>query len=211
MFQKSNEIFTQFKEDISKSIKEEDKLNEVIDVTERYIEICTLFDTLFSLSRTTCGSLTNDIIDKLKIIIKKVMICWRNLRFSSKMPKIHGIEDHLLDQIIKYGGIGCFIEDFIEQAHQYGMLEERKTANMRDRVKSAHNHSKMEMIRNNGQVINKILEVKRQTSRVIKKRKLQDSKTINTIKKQKIRDKCYEQSLENKETMMDDYDLKPRI
>ena len=72
MFQKSNEIFSEFKEDISKSIKEKDKLNEVIDVTERYIEICTLFDTLFSLSRTTCGSLTNDIIDKLKLIIKKL-------------------------------------------------------------------------------------------------------------------------------------------
>jgi len=160
-------------------------LNEVVDVTERYIEICTLFDTLFSLSRTTCGSLTNDIIDKLKIIIKKVMICWRNLRFSSKMPKIHGIEDHLLDQIIKYSGIGCFIEDFIEQAHQYGMLEERKSANMRDRAKAALNHSKMEMIRNNGQVINKILEVTRQTSRVIKKRKLLDTKTINNNKKRK--------------------------
>ena len=39
------------------------------------------------------------------------------------MPKIHGIEDHLLDQIIKYNGIGCFIEDFIEQAHQYECLK----------------------------------------------------------------------------------------
>ena len=117
IFQNSNEIFTQFKEDISKLIKEEDKINEVIDVTERYIEICTLFDILFSLSRTTCGSLTNEIIDKLQIVIKKVMLCWRNLHFSSKIPKIHGIEDHLLDQIIKYSGIGCFIEDFIEQAH----------------------------------------------------------------------------------------------
>ena len=61
------------------------------------------------------------------------MLCWRNLRFSSKMPKIHGTEYHFLGQIIKYNGIGCFIEDFIEQVHQYGMLEERKLANMRDR------------------------------------------------------------------------------
>ena len=45
-----------------------------------------------------------------------------------------------------------FIEDFIEEAHQYGMLEERKSTNMRDRVKAAHNHSEMEMIRNNGKV-----------------------------------------------------------
>ena len=162
-------------------------MNEVIDVTERYIEICTLFDTLFSLSRTTCGSLTNEIIDKLQIVIKKVKLCWRKLRFSSKMPKIHGIEDHLLDQIIKYSGIGCFIEDFIEQAHQYGMLEERKSANMRDRAKAALNHLKMEMVRNNGQVINKILEVIRQTSRGIKKRKLLDTKTINNNNKKYVK------------------------
>ena len=80
------------------------------------------------------------------------MLCWRNLRFSSNIPKIHGIEDHVLDQIVKYNGIGCFIEYCIEQDHQYGMLEERKSANMRDRVKTAHNHSKMEMVRNNGKV-----------------------------------------------------------
>ena len=73
------------------------------------------------------------------------MLCWRYLRFSSKMPpKTHGIKDHLLDQIIKYNGMGYFIEGFIEQAHQYVMLGERKSVNMRDRVKAAHNHSKMQ-------------------------------------------------------------------
>ena len=71
------------------------------------------FDTLFSLSRTICGKITCEIIEKSRIIIQKVILCWRNLRFSSKMPKLHGIEDHLLDHIIKYNGIGCFIEDFI--------------------------------------------------------------------------------------------------
>ena len=54
------------------------------------------------------------------------------------------------------------------------MLEERKSANMRDREKAAHNHSKMEMIRNNGKVINKIIEIKRNT-----KRKTIGPRTIN--------------------------------
>ena len=40
-----------------------------------------------------------------------------------------------MDQIIKYNGIGCFIEDFIEQAHQFGMLDEKVISNMRDRKK----------------------------------------------------------------------------
>ena len=73
------------------------------------------------------------------------------------MPKIHGIEDHLLDQIIMYNGIRYFIEDFIEQVYQYGMLEEKKSANVIDRNKTAHNYSKMEMIRNDCKVINKII------------------------------------------------------
>ena len=68
----------------------------------RYIEICTLFDSLFSLSRTLTGKLTTKIIEKLEIfVIDKTMICLRNLRLSTKIVKINGIEDHLLDQIKK--------------------------------------------------------------------------------------------------------------
>ena len=80
----------------------------------RYIEIFTMFDSLFSLSRTLIGKITPKIIEQLEIVIDKTMSCWRNLRFSTKRDKIHGIEDHLLDQIKKYNGIGCFIEDIIE-------------------------------------------------------------------------------------------------
>ena len=43
------------------------------------------------------------------------------------MPKIHGIENHLLDHIKKYNVIGCFIEDFIDQAHQFLMNDEKRT------------------------------------------------------------------------------------
>ena len=46
----------------------------------------------------------------------------------------------------KYNGIGCFIEDFIEYSHQFGMIDKRSTGNMRDRVKASMNHSKMESI-----------------------------------------------------------------
>ena len=91
---------------------------------------------------------------------------------------MHCTEDHLLDQIIKSNRIRCFVEDLIEQTHQYGILEERKSANMRDRSKAAHNYSKMEMIRNNGKVIDKIIEVRRNIRRVQKKRKSVDAKII---------------------------------
>ena len=115
IFQSSNGIFNQFKISISKFISEEIQINELNDVTERYIELCSLFNTLFSLSRTICGEIIGETVEKMRIIIQKVMLCWRNLRFSSKIPKIHGIEDHLLDQIIKYNGIGCFIENLLNK------------------------------------------------------------------------------------------------
>ena len=67
------------------------------------------------------------------------------------MVKIYGITDHLLDQI-KNNGIWCFIEDFIEQANQFGMLVEKWTADMRDRVKALFNYSKMESIFNNNEI-----------------------------------------------------------
>ena len=63
------------------------------------------------------------------------------------------------------------------------MFEERKSANTRNRIKAAHIHSKMEMIRINGKVINEIIEVKINTRRVQKKRKSIDTKTIKKLKK----------------------------
>ena len=50
-----------------------------------------------------------------------------------KIRKIHGVEDYLFEQIQKFNGIGCFIKDFIVQAHQFGMLDEKRTGKTRDR------------------------------------------------------------------------------
>ena len=101
----------------------------------------------------------------INIVIEKTMLCWRNVRLSIKMVKIHGIEDHLLDQVKKYNGIDCFIEDFIEQEHQFGMLDEKRTANMRDRTKASFNNSKNESISNNGEGKLKIEQVRMQIRR----------------------------------------------
>jgi hypothetical protein len=62
-----------------------------------------------------------------------------------KMPKIHGLEDHLIASMGQWNGTGNFLEDFVEQAHQFGITkEEKRTANMRDRVRAANSHSKWE-------------------------------------------------------------------
>ena len=51
---------------------------------------------MYGCSVVVTGEITQRIIEKLEIVITKTMICWRNLRLSTKMVKIHGIEDHLL-------------------------------------------------------------------------------------------------------------------
>ena len=101
-------------------ISDEKVLLILDDQLNRYIEICILFDTLFSISRTPCGDMDDSKLKNLNKIITLCMLKWKNLRLSIIMIKIHGIEDHLFNQIKKINDIGCFIEDFIEQTHQFG-------------------------------------------------------------------------------------------
>ena len=44
-----------------------------------------------------------------------------------QMIKLHGVEDHLFDQTKHCNGISCFIEDVIEQTHQFGNLDESRS------------------------------------------------------------------------------------
>ena len=115
--------------------------------------------------------MSEEIIDKLEIIIKKILLCWRNLHLSTKMVKIHDLDDHLLNQIKKYNGIGCFVENFIEQARQFGMIDEKLPVNIRDRVKTSINHLKMDILSLNGEVRSKIKQVTINTRKTRNKRK----------------------------------------
>ena len=58
-----------------------------------------------------------------------------------KMIKKHGVEDNLFEQIEKFNGIGYFIDNFIEHAYQFGMLDEKRTGKMRDINKDFVYHS----------------------------------------------------------------------
>jgi hypothetical protein len=117
---------------------------EVINIVRRYSELCTIFDYLFLMARTPAGELTGVILDKTRRCLHVMMLKWRDLRLSMKMPKIHALEDHLIATMKQWNGTGDFLKDFIEQAHQFGMKEEKRTTNMRDRVTAANSHSKWE-------------------------------------------------------------------
>ena len=91
------------------------------------------------------------------------------------------------------------------------MLDEKRTANMRDRTKASFNHSKNESISNNGEVKLKIEQVRIQTRRNQIKRKPMDEKTKKKIKRQTIRDECFEQCMNNNASKIADYNLLPRV
>jgi len=42
---------------------------------------------------------------------------------KSVSPKPNSIEDHLVEQIIRFSGIKDFCEDFIEKSHQDGIID----------------------------------------------------------------------------------------
>ena len=117
---------------------------EVDDMIKRYIEIMTLFDFLFSLARTPSGEATEEIIATTKKVVDVLRVKWRDLRLTRGMPKVHALFTHLVPQMQKWNGIGDFLEDFVEQAHQTGVKEEYRTHGMRDRSKASQTHSKWE-------------------------------------------------------------------
>ena len=159
LFQNAESIFEKLKHHLINASTRVCNDEEIEDMTKRYIELCTLFDGLFNRARTKSGEASEEIINETKQYVTAIMVKWRDMNLSTDMLKIHGIEDHLVNQMQRYNGIGCFIKDFIEQAHQFGMKDEKRTANTRDRCRVANSHSKWEKMAQNIQVIAKKEEV----------------------------------------------------
>ena len=159
LFQNAESIFEKLKVHLINAGTRVCNDEEIEDMTKRYIELCTLFDGLFNRARTKSGEASEEIINETKQYVTAIMVKWRYMNLLTDMLKIHGIEDHLVDQIQRYNGIGCFIKDFIEQAHQFGMKDEKRTANTRDRCRVANSHSKWKKMAQNIKVIAKKEEV----------------------------------------------------
>jgi len=107
-----------------------DELAERIRVTQ----VClTSFDGLYS--RLRCGSIDDvGFLDDIKEFLKAALQSWRLLGLSIS-PKVHLLEDHVIDFVQREGGLSHHDEEFVERAHQKGLKFNQMTRrNMRDAV-----------------------------------------------------------------------------
>jgi len=75
------------------------------------------WDSIFS--RIHQSNPMQEFCDKLQVDIDVAMAQWRDLKLSVT-PKLHGLECHVVAQMILFGGIKDLLEYWVEQEHQIG-------------------------------------------------------------------------------------------
>ena len=85
-------------------------MDDIWQVLDMYEQMTGHFDALFSICRTKRNHLTNSMIESAKVHRDQALALWRLLGLLVT-PKLHTIEDHLIDYLIRFGGIGDMGED----------------------------------------------------------------------------------------------------
>ena len=68
--------------------------------------------------------------------------------FEQIPPKMHAVAAHLGEDVRRFQGIGLFVEDFMEQDHQFGRKDEEKTKGVRSRGQQFVIHCRHDEMRN---------------------------------------------------------------
>ena len=69
------------------------------EMVGKYSHLGSLLDGVFLMARMPRGTVTLEDERLLEKMIKAVMQMWTGLRLTMLGPKIHGLDDHLLDQV----------------------------------------------------------------------------------------------------------------
>ena len=122
----AEKIFDEIGEILVRNAKREKDCTgrQIRDKCKEYGKLTTLLDGAFSMLRLTDAS--DDDCNKAAQYISKAMTLWRKLGFSVT-PKAHILEDHAVKQMRRLGGLGDYLEDFIELSHQSGKRREWQT------------------------------------------------------------------------------------
>jgi hypothetical protein len=133
-----------------------------------------LFDGFLSLVRTEHKDLTPQHITKAREYATKAVSVWRLMKLSVT-PKCHASEDHACDQLELLKGLADFCEDWVEQLHQLGLKNNRRTKTIRNRDRKYKLYTQWEQLSGNREVQG----IKKQVNRK-RKRNLQNSKGADT-------------------------------
>ena len=109
-------------------------------------------------------------------------------------PKLHAIEDHLLEYLQRFGGIGDIGEDEGERGHQLGAMNEGRSKTLRDNKAKATAHASWESMMKNEKVQEQMRQVKVEAKRSMKK--APPNETNSQIRKRQ-RDEGRDSLLEN--------------
>ena len=91
-----------------------------------------MFDGLFSLLRETPDTITPEKIETAERFLEKAMQAWRSISISITV-KAHVLEDHCIDQMRFFQGIGDYAEDFVEREHQEGVKDRTQSKGFKDK------------------------------------------------------------------------------
>ena len=178
-----------------------DEVNKMVDM---YRDLGFLMDGVFATARIKNGELTEDDIDFMRRLTNATAKMWRNLRLSFEKPKIHGVEVHILQQMVLWNGIGCFVEDFVEKAHQDGVRDEVRTKGL-SRIMAYNSHSNWEWNKNTNEVVNEKKEMKEKTSKGGKKKSTEEKEEAKRKKRIDNRKKSLERVESGMYQMVEDY------
>ena len=117
--------------------------DEIIRQISIYVDVFTVFDSVFSNSHSAVGELSESKGEETRKAIALGLEMWRDLELNVS-PKLHILEDHLYMQLSTFKGLADYSEDFVEQAHQVGIREEARTFTMKDRDRIALIHCRNE-------------------------------------------------------------------
>jgi hypothetical protein len=137
---------------------------EIIEWCDKFKDLLKVFDSMFSQAHAFSGMFDPEQTEHLKKSVETAMGLWRGTG-QSISPKVHAIEDHLVEQILRLQGIGDLCEDFVEQLHQERIIEEVQSKCTKSREIASIQQCRKEHKRLNPDVISKIAEIKKCSKR----------------------------------------------
>ena len=171
--------------------------------------MCKHYQTLFEMlegatyfMRKPNGLVTDDDIEKFQEFVDAVMLKWRALGLSITV-KAHLLESHAYSQMLYYHGIGDFIEEFVEQLHQFTKRHKRRMGRLSDFKKESDAIAKVKRIESNPLVMGERSRI----AELTKRKNKSGNETLHERRKKQAREDKTNERNQNLETYMSNGDL----